>query len=75
MAKGFLFKDNVVVNLILWVIKYEGHLNCVLKINGYLLKRKVSSFVCGYELLERGFKLCEQNNANERSVKHVSSRS
>ncbi len=52
MAKGFLFKDNVVVNLILWVIKYEGHLNCVLKINGYLLKRKVSSFVCGYELLE-----------------------
>ncbi len=66
MANGFLFEDNVVVNVILWVIKHEGHLNCVLEIDGYLLKWKVSSFVCGYELLEQGFKLCEQHNANEK---------
>jgi hypothetical protein len=66
VAKGFLFEDNVVVNLTLWVIKHEGHLNCVLKIDGYLYLKGRFHHWCAYELLERGFKLCEQHNANEK---------
>ncbi len=37
--RGFCWRINVVMNLILWVIKHEAHLNCVFKINGYLKGR------------------------------------
>ncbi len=51
--RGFCSRIMFVVNFNFVVIKHEGHLNCVLKINGYiylLRKGSFAYFVCHIEI-------------------------